>query len=234
MNQILYTGGKGKKSGASETNKIVIFFVVGIIIFAIAVIAIGTFLFTKVKNENPGETGNTNTVENEVETPTVKANIKIEFESELGGVKILVTSDTTLTNISYWWDNEAATITEISDTEYDTVVASKPGTHTLNVAVTDENGNKADASQMVIGDAGPEITILTDGVSNYVIRVKDDELIKKVQIELNDVMQELDVNNTEYECKVPIPQGDSLIKVTAYNLNDLSTEKKAKITNFGG
>jgi hypothetical protein len=44
----------------------------------------------------------------------------------------------------------------------------------------------------------------------------------------------VEVNEKEIEYKVPIPQGYSLIDVTVYNINDISVNKKAKITNFGG
>ncbi len=239
MNQILYTGGKNKKSGMSDKNKIVIFFVIFIIIFASCLIFIGSNLLSKVKNNN---VGNNNPTQNPSENinpnePVIQeANVNISFESEVGGVKITVESigNTIIQSVTYWWDEEEAVTSEVSDVQYETVVASKQGTHKLNVEVIDENGNKKTIDQIVIGDAGPEVTILTDGVSNYVIRAKDDEKVEKLVIILNGETQEITVNDKEIEYTIPIPQGDSLIEVTAYNLNGLTTNKKAKITNFGG
>lgn len=232
MNQILYTGGKGKKRGTLDTKKIIIFFVVLIVIFAIAIISIGINLLSKVKKEP--SLGENNTTGNQVETPIIKPEIKIGFDSELGAVKIKITSNTNLQNMSYWWDEEEATEVEISGMEYEQVVPTKQGTHTLYVKVISETGYQVEENQLVIGDSGPEVTILTDGVSNYVIRVKDDQEVKKVEIILNGVTQEIEVNSKEHELKIPIPTGDSLIEVTAYNLNNLTATKKAKITNFGG
>lgn len=242
MNQILYTGGKKKKGVMSDTQKIVLFFVIGIIIFAICVIGIGVNLLSKVKSENVANTNtentNTNTNTNTPEeTPTVQDYIKIEFKSELGKVKILLESltDAKIQTMSYWWDDqEEKTTLEIADTKYETLVASKTGTHYLYVEATDENGNKKDRKQMVIGDAGPEVTIGTDGVSKYVVKVSDDEKIEKIEVKLNGELTEIEVNAKEYEYTVDIPQGYSLIEVTAYNLNGISTNKKAKIGNFGG
>ncbi len=234
MNQILYTGGKNKRSSMTDTQKIVIFFAVIIIIFAICAIGLGTNLLSKVKSENVGQAGNgTNT------TPSGQDNteyIQITFGSELGGVKVNAQSLTNvkIESITYWWEGDEKTTTQISDTQYETVIPSKQGTHYLYVEAIDENGNKKEAQQLVIGDSGPEVTILTDGVSNYVIRINDDEEISKVVITLNSETQEIEVNNQEFEYMVAIPQGDSLIEVTAYNSNGLSTNKKAKVTNFGG
>ena len=228
MNQILYTGGKKGKIGGSELKKIIIFFAIVMIIFAICLIGLGVNLLSKVKSENTSSNNTTNTVP---ETPA-EPNINVKFESELGGVKVIVTSDTKISTISYWWDEEEAILLEVNDNQYETVILSKQGTHTLKLKITDENGFVKDKSQLVIGDAGPEVTLLTDGVSNYVIRAKDDEQITKLVITLNDETQEIEVNSKEIEHIIPIPEGDSLIDVIVYNINGLSTIKKGKITNF--
>lgn len=233
MNQILYTGGKNKHSGGSLTDiqKIVIFFVVFLIIFAICAIALGGNLLTKTK---VGNISTNNEQSNTTPNTPVDSNIKVEFESQLGGVKTTVTCDKNIKTIAYWWDEEDATTVEVSDTKYEIVIPSKQGTHTLKIEVTDENEFTKTVSQLVIGDAGPELTILTDGVSNYVIRVKDDEQVDKIVVVLNGETQEIKVEAKEFEYMIAIPQGDSIIDVTAYNLNGLSVNKKAKITNFGG
>ena len=98
MNQILYTGGKNKKGGAIDTKKILIFFIVLLIIFAICIIGVGINLLGKVKapdnNIANGTTDGTanNVVNNTPDTP-IKSNIKVSFESQVGGVKALITSD---------------------------------------------------------------------------------------------------------------------------------------------
>lgn len=247
MNQILYTGGKKGKSGTNDTNKVVIVFVILIIVFAICLIGVGTNLFTKVKDvagtnpsDNPGQSGSTNTIGDrpeepeEPEEPVIKSKISIKFDSQLGGVQLKVTSRQKLKSISYWWDEGEQTIIEIEENEYEVLIPSKQGTHTLNVEVIDKNETVETAEQLVIGDSEPELEISTDGVSNYVIKAKDDQEIKKIVITLNGETQEIEVGDKQIEHKVPIPQGYSLIEVTVYNLNDISVSKKAKITNFGG
>ena len=254
MNQILYTGGKKGKIGTNDTTKVVIVFVILIVVFAICLIGIGINLFTKVKNETgtdigdldkPGQSGSTNTIVDkpggiekpdkpeEPKEPEIKSKISIKFDSQLGGVQLKVTSRQKLKSISYWWDEEEPTIIESEENEYEVVITSKQGTHTLKIEVTDEKGYTKTVSQLVIGDAGPEVSISTDRISNYVITVKDDERVDKIVIVLNEETQEVEVNAKEFEYKVAIPEGDSVINVTAYNLNGLTTTKKAKIINFG-
>jgi len=230
MNQILYTGGKNKKSAMSDKQKIIIFFVVLIIIFAIALIMLGKSLIDKVKT---GEANNVGTSNTTPETPAA-SNIKVQFESQLGAVKIKITSDEKIKNISYWWDEESPTSLQPDQNTYEAVITSKAGTHKLNYEITDESGNKKTGQQVIVGDLEPELIISTDTINNYVINASDDEKVEKIVIKLNGEEQEIEVNSKEFEYKVPIPQGDSIIDVTVYNLNGLSVNKKAKITNFGG
>ena len=239
MNQILYTGGK---KGTDNIKKIVIVFVILIIIFSGSLIAIGFNLFTKVKDEtgtkpneptfNPGDISEE--PEEPEEKPIIQSRIVIKFDSQLGGVEVKVTSRQKLKNISYWWDEENPTMIETEENEYEYVIPSKQGTHILNVQVIDQNETIELAEQLVIGDSEPEVELTTDGISNYVIKAKDDQQIKKIVIVLNEEIKEVEVNEKEIEYKVPIPQGYSLIDVTVYNINDISVNKKAKITNFGG
>jgi len=238
MNQILYTGGKNKKGGTIDAKKIIIIFVIFLIIFGVCLIGLGLYLKGKVK---PGDTtgsttgnniGNTDTPINPEEPE--KSKIEIEFESQVGAVKVIINSNKNLSEVSYWWDEEEPTVVETEETQYEVEIPSKQGTHTLYIEVTDEAGYLKTEEQVVIGDAGPEVTISTDRVSNYIIKAKDDEKLDKIVIVLNGETQEIDVDSKEFEHKVAIPQGYSLIEVTAYNLNGLSTKKKAKISNFGG
>lgn len=228
MNQILYTGGKNKKGKMTHIQKTIMFFVIFIMAFGICAIAIGTNLLSKVKNEN--NVGNLNTTPN---TPA-ESNIDVEFKPEVGAVKVIITSEHIIESVKYWWDEEEPTVVEVNEKQYEGSITSKQGTHTLTMEITDEKGYTKTLTQRVIGDVGPEVTITTDRISNYVVKVKDDEEVTKVVIILNGETQEIEVNSKEFEHKIAIPRGNSTIEVTAYNLNELTTTKKAKIENFGG
>lgn len=231
MNQILYTGGKkGKNVSNSGMRKIIIFFVFFIVVFAIGLIAISINLLGKVEKDK-NEVSNNNTV---TEEPIIEqGNIEIKFSSVEDGVKLNIISNIEIATMEYNWDEEEPTAIELGNvTEYETVIPTKQGTHTLKVYVEDIKGNKDNKEQLVIGDTEPEVTIGTDRISNYVVKASDDEQLTKIIIKINDELKEIEINDKEFEISLPIPTGNSIIDVTVYNLNGLSVNKKAKITNF--
>lgn len=230
MNQILYTGGKKGKNGSnSDMRKILIIFAIFIMLFAICVIAIGANLLNKVEAPK-NEVSNNNTT---TEEPVIQGNIEIKFSSVEDGVKLNIISNIEIAIVEYCWDEEELTTIELgNETEYETVIPTKQGTHTLKVYVVDINGNEENKEQLVIGDTEPEVTIGTDKISNYVVKAKDDEQLTKIIIKINEDTQEIEINEKEFEISLPIPDGNSIIDVTAYNLNGLSVNKKAQVTNF--
>lgn len=230
MNQILYTGGKkGKSKKNYDIRKILIFFAIFIVVFAISLISIGANLLNKVEAPKNGISNN-NTIPEE---PVIKGNIKIKFSSVEDGVKLNVISDIEIKKVEYCWDEEELTTVELgNDIEYETIIPTKQGTHTLKVYVTDMNGNEENKEQLVIGDTEPELKIGTDGISNYVVKASDDEQLTKITIKINEETQEIEINDKEFEISLPIPAGNSIIDVTVYNLNGLSINKKAQIKNF--
>ena len=235
MNQILYTGGKKRKKSTNIKSNVIVFAVL-IIMFGIALIGIGANLLGKIevpKNEigNNNISGNTNN-NTTPEEPAIQSKIEIKFSSVADGVKLNVNSALQIKSLEYWWDEETPTTVVVEGNENETVIPSKQGTHTLTVKVIDINEYIETKEQLVIGDSEPEVTIGTDGISNYVVTAKDDEQLTKVVIKVNEKVEEIEINAQTFEKLVPIPEGESIIEVTAYNLNGLSINKKAKVTNF--
>lgn len=230
MNQILYTGGKKRNNGNNtDMRKIIIFFAIFIVVFAISLIAIGANLLNKVETPK-NEVANNNTTP---EDPVIEGKIEIKFSSVEDGVKLNIISNIEIQTVEYCWDEEELTTIELgNETQYETIIPTKQGTHTLKVYVVDINGNEENKEQLVIGDTEPELKIGTDRISNYVVKASDDEQLTKIIIKVNDEIQEIEINDKEFEKLVPIPVGESIIDVTVYNLNGLSVNKKAKITNF--
>lgn len=228
MNQILYTGnGKNK----ADVNVVLRVFVVLLIIFAICFVALGIYLYNGTRTEE--EIGNNNP-QTPIE-PTIESKIDIAFSSITDGVKIKIKSNLEIASATYRWDEGDNVDIELESntTEITEEVDIKQGIHTLYVTVIDIEGNEKTKEQRVIGDKEPELVITTDGVSNYVIQAKDDEQLSKVVIILNnETILEKEINEKEFEYKVEIPEGNSLIEVKVYNLNNLLTTKKGKVTGF--
>lgn len=229
MNQILYTG-KGKNK--ADVNVVLKVFVVLLIIFAICFIALGVYLYSGTRTED--ETGKNNPSQTTPE-PVVESKINITFSSVTDGVKIKIKSNLEIVSATYRWDDEEEFDIQIGSTTNEIVeeVGIRQGIHTLYVTVIDIEGNQKTEEQAVIGDKEPQLVLTTDGVSNYVIQAKDDEQLSKVVIILNnETILEKELNEKEFEYKVEIPEGDSLIEVQVYNLNNLVKTKKGKVAGF--
>lgn len=228
MNQILYTG---KNKSKADVNKILKIFTVLLVIFAICFIALGVYLYNGTRQQE--DLGNT-TPEPQPE-PEIESKIDIAFSSITDGVRIRIKSNLEISSATYRWDEEPENNIELGSDLNEIVkeVGIRQGIHTLYVTVVDEKGNQQTKEQQVIGDKEPELVITTDGVDSFVIQAKDDEKLLRIKITLNDeVILEQELDTTEFEYKVKIPQGDSLIEATVYNLNELVNTKRGRITGF--
>lgn len=228
MNQILYTGKSKSKTDVSVVLKV---FTGLLIIFAICFIALGVYLYMGTRTEEIGNTDPEPTTEN----PAIESKIDIAFSSITDGVKIKIKSNLEIVSATYRWDEGEEKEIALGSNKNEIVdeVSIKQGIHTLYVTATDIEGKEQTKEQPVIGDKEPELVLTTDGVSNYVIQAKDDEKLSKIIITLNnEIILEKEINDTQFEYKVEIPEGDSLIEVKVYNLNNLVKTKKGKVTGF--
>ncbi len=226
MNQILYTGKNKSKTDVSKVLKV---FTAILVIFAICFIALGIYLYNGTR---PQEEIVNNKPEPE---PKVESKIDIAFSSIADGVRIKIKSNLQVTSATYRWDDEPENTIDIGSNLNEIIkeIAIKQGIHKLYVTVVDEEGNTQTKEQPVIGDKEPDLVITTDGVNNFIIQAKDDESLSRIKIVLNDeVILEQELNTATFEYKVEIPQGDSVIEATVYNLNDLVSTKKGRITGF--
>lgn len=228
MNQILYTG---KNKSKTDVNKVLKVFTVILVIFAICFIALGVYLYNGTK---PQEEIANNNPEPEPK-PIIESKIDIAFSSITDGVRVKITSNLEISEATYRWDEEPENNIEIGSNPNEIIkeIGIKQGIHTLYVTVVDEEGNKQTKEQPVIGDKEPDLVITTDGVNNFIIQAKDDERLSRIKIVLNnEVILEQELNTATFEYTVQIPQGDSLIEATVYNLNDLVNTKRGRITGF--
>ncbi|MCI8587435.1 MAG: hypothetical protein HFJ49_02350 [Clostridia bacterium] len=228
MNQILYTG---KNKSKADVNKVLKIFTVLLVIFAICFIALGVYLYKGVKPQD--DIGN-NQPEPTPE-PQIESKIDIAFSSISDGVRVKIKSNLEISKATYRWDDEPENNIEIGENLNEIVkeVEIRQGIHTLYITVVDSEGNQQTKEQSVIGDKEPELVITTDGVDTFIIQAKDDERLSRIKIVLNgEVVLEQELTTTEFEYKVKIPQGDSLIEATVYNLNELVNTKRGRITGF--
>lgn len=177
------------------------------------------------------ENGETVTYKN-----TYKANIPtIKLESVSNGVKITSTSEEGIDYIVYNWDDGEEEKIPINKDKYEGIINAPEGEHTLNIEAVDKKGNKANLSQLVVGDKSPTIGIkaaIIDGKISFVVDVEDDTEISKVEIALNgELIDSADnVRNKTYHKEIEVQEGENKLIVKAYNKNNLEAKKGAKYT----
>ena len=148
----------------------------------------------------------------------------IELEEVDGQIQATVKSNIGIDRVAYYWDEdtESREMITVNDMEYVTLIDVLEGTHTLNVAAIDVEGNTAMASQKIIGATKPVIDVKSDG-QNFNIKVSDSEGLAKIEMTLNtNEMITEEISGTEYSKDLPLEDGENLLTVTVYNKNGMT------------
>lgn len=172
-----------------------------------------------------------------ISTDTIKPEIELTIENSK--VKITAKDETQLDYISYHWNDEDETILEAREESPKLVeekIAILKGENTLKVTAVDKSGNVTQKEQTFKGAKKPTIELSGQG-NEIIIKVTDEENIKKIEFTLNGVFYSTDPNNTgtsldvkELEIRQPLASGRNTINVKAYNVNDLVEEKTGEVT----
>lgn len=161
----------------------------------------------------------------------IESNINIE----VSGNKIRITyeGNTTISYMTYRWDEQEENTIQINDTSIDQEIEAIKGLHTLTVIVVDENNNTDTKVQKINGVSKPKLILDVDGQrEHFVIKASDDEKLTKIEFRLNqDDNQEYELNleeknlkELEYVLPMELQTGENIIEVTVYNSNGISVE----------
>ena len=158
--------------------------------------------------------------------------IDISFDSVDENTRIIVESSKIISYITYRWDENIENTVEVNDTTFQKEIETLKGTHTLTVVAVDENNKSETAKKIVIGATRPTIDITVENKEYYVIKVVDENELKKVEIITEDGTKTLEPTDKEFEYKVELKSGnDNKMIVRAYNSNEKAmAEKKVKCT----
>ena len=164
---------------------------------------------------------------------------EIELLVENSKVKIVVKDETELDYISYYWNNEDETKIEAraeSSKQIEEKIDILKGENTLTIKAVDKAGNEQTKEQTFKGAKKPKIEVVRDG-NDFVIKVTDEEEIKKIEYTLNGQLYSTDPNNTgaslgmkELEVRQPLVAGENIITVKAVNISNLETEFSGEAT----
>ena len=161
---------------------------------------------------------------------------EIEFVIENSKVKLVVKDETELSYMMYHWNEEDDTVVEAredSPKQIEEKILILKGENTLTIVAVDKAGNETTKTQVFKGATKPNIEVQQEN-NELVIKIKDEENIQKIEMNLNGQFYSTDSENTntslnmkEVEIRQPLQSGTNTITITAYNTNGLS-EKVTK------
>lgn len=164
---------------------------------------------------------------------------EIELLVENSKVKIVAKDETALSYMSYYWNGEDETKIEAredSPKQIEDKIDILKGENTLTIIAVDKAGNETVKEQVFKGVKKPKIELLRDG-NDLLVKVTDEEGVKKIEYTLNGQFYSTDAENTgtslnmkEVEFKQPLSQGENKITIKAYNINGLQEEVSGEVT----
>ncbi len=224
MNQILQIENK-KNKGPVEIEKIVKFFVIAIILFAVILIGLGVYNVVKKKEETKN-------------TPTVVQNQKpeINITKEDEEIVIQVTHNLPISTLTYRWnEEEEQNIQTNNQTEITKRITLPFGTNTLEISVIDTNGNetKYQKEYVLEGNGKPVIDLKLTTDNKIKITAQDNAKLKYIIYKWNNnepkTVEVNSQNPTILEEITEIPLGQNTLKVQAVNTSDVTTTKELEV-----
>ena len=162
-----------------------------------------------------------------------ESNIDIEVSGNK--IKIKYSGDTTISYMTYRWDEEDEKKIDINDDSINEEIDALKGLHTLTVVVVDENNNTDTRQQKINGVSKPKVEVTVDEQKeHFIIKAFDEDKIAKFSFILNqddNQEYEMDVEDKGFkELQYILPdtlklqQGENTIEVTVYNSNGVTAE----------
>lgn len=164
----------------------------------------------------------------------VQPTIEISAAPEKENVVILATDNKEISYIEYKWNDEETIKVENDGTDKTKLEKKLKATEEKKLSVTayDASGNKSYKEIQVKPIAPPKVE-LKRNKGELIIRVSDEEEVTKVVYEINGIQYTKendgeDKNN--FEIRHQLEKGESIVKVTAYNIGGVKKEVIGKCT----
>lgn len=229
MNQILLTNNLNNKknnkysgNNSGDMKKIIMFFGIAILVFAILIIGVYAYkLSSKEKEEviNPPE---------------------LSLEETESEVKIIAKADAGINKIIYTWNDEEPKEVEMNGrTNHEEALEIPEGESKLKIVVIDQNGEEIETSKEFFREEDkdkPKIEI-DETIGNGKVKIKavdENNKLKQISYQWNDeepvVIKAEDENQTTIETTIDVKRGKNTLVITATNSLD-KEEKLDKIFN---
>ncbi len=155
-----------------------------------------------------------------------KPMLNLEEESN-GNVKITATDETEIAYITYKINEEDEIRVDKSESEHNTmnyILQFERGENKLIVTAVDTSNNIETLEKTIIVSELPEVQVSQNG-NVLAVNIKDNDGIKKVEINLNGVIYaQDDLNQKNIKLNLPLVEGTNIIKIKVTNINGLVAE----------
>ena len=170
---------------------------------------------------------NNNITETEKEV-SIKNDIRLSVLNN-NQIKIVAEDQNGIAKISYKWNND--NVIEMNTNNTQTIekeIDIPVGLNTLEVVITNSQGNQSKKTLEVKGVTKPVINVERDG-EFIIVKVNDEIGLTKIVHKLNDgEEQSIPVNGNSITYKQKLVAGENNINIKAYNKNDTYTEFNGK------
>lgn len=229
MNQILSVElPKSKKrqreaNGKASTKSVLIFFSIMLIIFGIAIIALGIF---KLKQTQNNQVISSN--------PQTTSNSTIRIDATQNGtiVDVEVISDSEITAIDYTWNDgqaEQYTVDGRKNTNFEIKIPG--GLNNLKITAVNANGDKDEFTHSYKGqeEANAELSFNPE-TSKLTVVCTEEKTIKTLEYKYDEEeAKTTEINNTSAEVEIPIKEGEHTLSVKVTFEDGTSKSKENKI-----
>lgn len=222
MNQILQTE-KRKEKGPVEIGKIIKFFVIAIIIFAIILIGIGVYYLVI----------NSNITSDDNQVINTEPNVNITKQEDR--ILIEINSNIVISKIVYRWNDDMDNIIEGENrTNLSETIDLPYGTNILNLTVIDINGKETKfQKEYVVEEEKPiiELKLTTDNKIKITVQDKSELLYVNYSWN-NDAPKKIEANADNknlIEQTIDIPLGQNTLKVEATNIKNINATKELEV-----
>ncbi len=161
---------------------------------------------------------------------TLVGSISIDFQAEGNSVKVLLDSDKTISRMTYRWDEETEVEIQINDKQAEQEIQVPPGEHTLKVIAIDEDNTTSTKEQVIKGVEEPVIETEIDETGKFVITLKDEFGLEKVELVANEtdtMSRDLEgVKETKFGYQ--LQDGENIIQVSVTNIEGINVVKEFK------
>lgn len=236
MNQILQLQEERRKKNNTQldTNQIVLFFAVAIIIFGLIFVGEGAYAIyqekqnQKVQPSTPD--GGSSIPEPEYIAPTITLT-----QIEDNKLAIKVESQDAISHIIYNWNNGGSeTLDETGKTSLEEIIDIPVGENTINISVIDSNGIETKKQETyVIEQSKPVIELAVVG-NDIKITVTSEVELSYVTYKWNLEEEQKDTMITfedrkKYEKQIEIPKGQNTLRIVAVDINGNEDVKSQEI-----